>query len=87
MYKLLTIYTLESTGGFSMNEFALKLSAIITKHINFSLDIEKLKIYHKHSHNSSYNNIKEMVSLVEDLNSLGIKHQVFDGYIQTQVKA
>jgi len=28
-----------------------------------------------------------MVSLVEDLNSLGIKHQVFDGYIQTQVKA
>lgn len=70
-----------------MNEHILKLSTIISKHINFSLDVEKLKIYHKNTHNSSYNYIRDIVSIVEDLNRLGINHQVFKGYIQTHAKA
>ena len=70
-----------------MSEHVLKLSSIMNNHSNFSLDAEKLKIYHKHNHNSSYNNIKDIVSIVDDLNTLGIEYEVCDGYIQTQARA
>ena len=70
-----------------MSEFIVKLSAMVTSHTNFSFDKEKLKIFHNYTHNSSYNNIKDIVSIVDDLNTLGVSYQIYDGYIQTQARA
>lgn len=68
-----------------MDKCTLVLLKILKHHKNFSLDLKKLKIYHNSKNDSSYNDIKEIVSITQELNSSGIKHQVFDGYIQAQI--
>ena len=66
-----------------MNEHILKLSNVLVNHSNFSLNIKDLKIYPNIIHKSSYNKIKDLVSIIEDLDKIGIYHKVYDDYIQT----
>lgn len=65
-----------------MNARLLKISKIVIAHANFSLDVNELKLHYNSTSNSNYRWIKDIVSITEDLNNLGIKHIVHDKYIQ-----